>query len=164
MKTSKLKLLFLDIDGVLNQEGSDAPEDTLLLEGGLVNKHCVSALNELIDATGAKIVISSTWRRQGLPYNTLLEGSGVIGEVIGETPMLGNYFFRGNEIWAYIDQNLELLGVSSVNNFNQYLILDDSEDILYWQRNNFYRTESRVGLTRDGAYRAARQLNGFINI
>jgi hypothetical protein len=164
MKTSKLKLLFLDIDGVLNQEGSDAPEDTLRLKGGLVNKHCVSALNELIDATGAKIVIFSTWRRQGVPCNTLLEGSGVIGEVIGETPRLGQYCFRGNEIWAYIDQNLDLLGVSSAHDFNQYLILDDSDDILYWQRNNFYRTESNTGLTSNGAYRAARQLNGFINI
>jgi len=164
MIDSTLKLLFLDIDGVLNKQGHDAPQDKFTIAGGILNHTCVDALNELIEATGAKIVISSAWRQKGLAYQDILLGSGVVGDVIGETPSLGGYCFRGNEIWAYVSENLDMLGVKSAHDFRQYLIVDDSDDMLYWQRNNIYRTESTVGLTANGAYRAARQLNGFVNI
>lgn len=61
-----MKILFLDIDGVLNsyqfyenksnQELVDNPFDTA----------CVRHLKTIIDATDAKIVLTSTWRGGGL--------------------------------------------------------------------------------------------------
>ena len=54
-----MKVIFLDIDGVLNS--LDCKEK---IEGYLfVEDKKIALLKELIDATGAKIVLSSTWRR-----------------------------------------------------------------------------------------------------
>ena len=65
-----MKVIFLDIDGVLNTPASIklAP---IFVEGAptwygrhlhAFDKNCISALNKITDATKAKIVISSTWR------------------------------------------------------------------------------------------------------
>ena len=46
-----MKIIFLDIDGVLNFYGSD-----------FLDKSCLNNLKYIIDNTGAKIVVISTWR------------------------------------------------------------------------------------------------------
>ena len=46
------KLLFLDIDGVLNHVKGDAPIDT----------DCLRNLKKVVDATGAEIILISSWR------------------------------------------------------------------------------------------------------
>ena len=54
-----MKVIFLDIDGVLNlcYEGRDE-------YGSLFHPHLVDNLKRLIDMTGAKIVISTLRRRE----------------------------------------------------------------------------------------------------
>ena len=64
MKKPKLdfnKIIFLDIDGVLNviSQGKDE-------YGSKFHKHFEDNLKTLIEKTGAKIVITSTWRSSGL--------------------------------------------------------------------------------------------------
>ena len=56
-----MKVIFLDIDGVLNviSQGHDE-------YGSLFHKHFEDNLRYIIEQTGAKIVISSTWRMSGL--------------------------------------------------------------------------------------------------
>ena len=61
-----MKLLFLDVDGVLNYDMCDARVGVYY--GVMPEK--VKLLKQIIDATGAKIVLSSTWRRDiivGMP-------------------------------------------------------------------------------------------------
>tara|TARA_R110001583_G_scaffold52147_15_gene162260 strand:+ start:1871 stop:2365 length:495 start_codon:yes stop_codon:yes gene_type:complete len=159
-----ISVIFLDIDGVLNKQCALPTSNTIKVKGGRLDSGCLDAFQSLLDTTGAKVVISSTWRSKNIPYGELLDGSGLQVDIIGETPLLGRHCFRGNEIWAWVDENVDVLGVSSPHNFHQYLILDDSSDILYWQKNNFYRTEGDAGLTGVGAYRAARQLKSFVNL
>jgi hydroxymethylpyrimidine pyrophosphatase-like HAD family hydrolase len=55
-----LKLIFLDIDGVLVTTNSLIPSDKYF--GHTFDKNCVQNLIEILDATGAKVVISSSWR------------------------------------------------------------------------------------------------------
>jgi len=64
---SDLRIIFLDIDGVLNNPGTYAP--TAPWRGELdriirvpIAPECMQRLNTLTDATGAKVVISSSWR------------------------------------------------------------------------------------------------------
>jgi len=56
-----MKVIFLDIDGVLNviPQGHDK-------YGGIFHPEFVENLRTIIEATDAKIVISSTWRMSGL--------------------------------------------------------------------------------------------------
>ena len=55
-----MKLIFLDIDGVLNYEGYErfTRSGTRFVDPVLIKR-----LKKIIDRTGAKVVLSSTWRR-----------------------------------------------------------------------------------------------------
>lgn len=95
------RLIFLDIDGVLNtcQHGSFRCS----LNGQEYHAFCpktVAALNRITDETGAKIVVSSTWRLKGLDVmRAILGDQGVTGEVIGLT-------CRGDFVRATVFRNV----------------------------------------------------------
>ena len=57
----EMKIIFLDIDGVLNVYCESRDE-----YGCCFHSHLVENLRILIEQTGAKIVIISTWRFSGL--------------------------------------------------------------------------------------------------
>lgn len=119
-----MKVLFLDIDGVLNWVGA---EDRI---GGYIGlcPERIARFNRIFDAhPDTKIVISSTWRRSGIPgvYDDvpglikLLQSRGIKGKFIGITPFRFGYQPRGNEIREWIDDNEKKLGIT------QFVILDD---------------------------------------
>ncbi len=83
-------------------------------------KEAVAHLNMITEATGAKLVISSSWRigsrrKNQLPLHFKLEG--VRGEVIGMTPSLDGS--RGSEIQAWLDENP----------VEKFVIIDDDSDM-----------------------------------
>lgn len=153
-----IKLIFLDIDGVLNYP--NMPDSVKKLYGQ-VSKRCVDLLNELTDETCAKLVISSTWRKdsdQFPPINERLKELGVTGEIIGSTPVLTQRaVFRGNEIYHWMLDNKEICGTYP-NLFRDYVILDDDSDMLLWQFNNFVQTDAWTGMTPTTLHRARRIL------
>ena len=53
-----MKVIFLDIDGVLNYSGCKEKIGGIFF----VNDERIKILKEIIDKTNAKIVLSSTWR------------------------------------------------------------------------------------------------------
>jgi hypothetical protein len=59
----KLKVIFLDVDGVLNH--SDYKID-------IIDLNKILLLKKLIDLTDAKIVLSSTWRRKYDQYGNII--------------------------------------------------------------------------------------------
>ena len=61
-----MKIIFLDVDGVLNYD--DCPYHVGAYYG--VDPAKVKLLKQIVDATGAKIILSSTWRHEitvGMP-------------------------------------------------------------------------------------------------
>jgi hypothetical protein len=96
-----MKVIFLDIDGVLNSElwykrryesdVDDIHENYPYYE---FDPNAITHLNHIIKSTDAKIVVSSTWRigRSVVDLHKLLSDVGVVGEVIDKTP---NFFARG---------------------------------------------------------------------
>lgn len=127
-----MKVIFLDIDGVLNliPQGHDK-------FGALFHPHLVSNLKRIIDETGAKIVISSTWRMgNGLPGMTeMWKLRDLPGEVVGITPNFmvkyGTTLCRGKEIDAYLESHPEV---------ENYVIIDDDSDMEPHQGENFVMT------------------------
>jgi hypothetical protein len=160
-----MKVIFLDIDGVLNHERFyKERHERRNEEAGWEHPYSeiditsVNNLNNLCDETGAKVVISSTWRHSGLEYcKDALEKVGFTGEIIDITPTHESRF-RGLEILDWIKSNEELIG-DRYYNFTEYVILDDDSDMLYWQRNNFLLIDRFVGLTMGDVFRAKRILN-----
>lgn len=156
-----MKVIFLDIDGVLNCEDAYMEGECTYVkwnwEDGREDFHQSFSskskylLNQLIEKTGAKIVISSTWRHSGIEFmRKVWEIEEMKGEIIGITPDFRNKKVsipRGVEINHFLendlrfrhinwdeDVQLEYIKESGIEN---YIIIDDDSDMLYGQRNHF---------------------------
>ena len=156
-----MKIIFLDIDGVLNCQSMHTDKDDTIIGTikGKISKRCLDSLNNLVEETCAKIVLSSTWRSDD-DCEQYLYDIGLKAEIIGKTPHLGKYSLRGNEIRAWIMDNYHIIGKYD-NEFNSYIILDDDSDMLLWQNDNFFHCDNYSGLTHNIAYKAKRFLNRF---
>jgi histidinol phosphatase-like enzyme len=154
------KYLFLDIDGVLN---SESWYKWRYAHKGLkwINKvypicefdpKAIKLLNNIIYRTGAKIVISSSWRigRTVKELSLLLQRAGLKYSVYSKT----KYHFkgpRGREIAWWLDEN----NAKTAN----YVILDDDTDILPDQAAHFVHTNWISGLT----YKEQKQVISILN-
>jgi hypothetical protein len=88
-----IKIIFLDIDGVLNL---CYPKHDKF--GRIFHPHFVDNLKMIIDETDAKIVISSTWRADGIErLRELWKYRNYPGEIIDITPFSKSRI-RGKEI------------------------------------------------------------------
>jgi hypothetical protein len=154
------RVIFLDIDGVLNNATKGTRRTIKGMKGYHLNDpRCVALLNNLTDVTQAKIVISSTWRLGETLENMqkICKCMGITAEVIGMTPSLRfPGAVRGNEILAWIKSNEHIYG--NYHNFQNYVIIDDDSDMLLWQKDNFVLTDGEYGLTRRGIAKAYRIL------
>lgn len=122
-----MKIIFLDIDGVINSNFTDEYTKSGSL---FVDDDKILLLKQLIDETGAKVVLSSTWR---VGWNHLQLGvesqlmhdfvelrdklweHGI--ELYDRTIILDAFMRRrGEEIQAYLDNH---------NDIDGYVILDD---------------------------------------
>jgi len=85
-----------------------------------LDSDAVKLLNETIEKTGAKIVVSSSWRLHNSvkEITEYLVSKGFIGEIIDRTPRFSGKS-RGTEIQAWLEDN-------EVDNF---VILDDDSDM-----------------------------------
>lgn len=90
-----MKILFLDIDGVLNcRSYIGRPGRNSLSEldwfQDQIDPACMDRLNQILDQSKAKVVISSSWRIiLSLPeLQEILTSKGFRGEIIGKTPEL----------------------------------------------------------------------------
>jgi len=131
------KIIFLDIDGVLNviPQGFDK-------YGGKFHKHFVDNLKFIIDSTNAKIVISSTWKMNGLKFlQNMWKDRNLPGDIIDITPNEVDVVKRGTcEFYDMVDRGYEIQQWIDDNNVKCYCIIDDDNDMLSSQMDNFVRT------------------------
>jgi len=88
-----MKILFLDIDGVLNHSATRHSSPTTAEPLPIpIAPECMVRLNRLVVETGAKIVISSSWRlfARWQDLGPALVRHGLVADVVGETPYLVN--------------------------------------------------------------------------
>jgi len=141
------RVVFLDIDGVLINEK--------YANTNMADPACVEQLNRITDRTGAKIVVSSSWKHYGLPKITLiLKQWGVTGDVIDITPD-----------WKGYERRWEIMGWLSDSTFyqdmnNTFVVIDDEREAfpsgMFGVRTNF-----RHGLHTINADRAIAILEGL---
>ena len=121
-----MKIIFLDIDGVLvhsktvgNAKLKPLPKTDLERDSRVFDPNCINILNKITEATGASLVISSSWRiASSVQYiKELFEKIGITGEVVDFTPVIHNG--RGNEIQEWLDNHPKI---------TEYLIVDDEDE------------------------------------
>lgn len=166
-----MKLIFLDFDGVLNSFRSclafkgypfPTPEETWskfdLVAIGLIKRLC--------EETGAKIVVSSTWRlHMSIPQMIMMLNGREFPDapIIGRTPDMGGSqrgygearYRRGDEISMWLtafnrgDIAPALLYEQTLigTPITDYVIVDDDSDMLATQNPYFVKTSLNAGLT-----------------
>ena len=116
-----MKIIFLDIDGVLNSIAFDRERTN---EQGNIDETRLPLLKQILDETGAFIVLSSSWRKHwdkelGLCDNLGVEINSIFAKyniaIYDKTPQLQSND-RAEEIRLWLSQN------EMVKNF---VILDD---------------------------------------
>lgn len=127
-----MKVIFLDIDGVLNPFSHLSPE-------GNFSKIACKHLNALLEGCPeAKVVISSSWRHRGLDVvKDVLKRNGIdCDRVIGMTDET-NHDDRGHHIERWLkDHSVE-----------KFVILDDDSDMTDKEYTKLVKTNSWIGLT-----------------
>lgn len=131
-----IKVLFLDIDGVLNSTKTAVafggyPHE--LNQLGAFDIAAIRLLQRLCDSAGVQIVLSSAWRTTHA-FKDVGEAFGL--PIIDRTPsLLGQ---RGTEIAAWLARHPEV---------ERYAIVDDDSDMLPEQMPYFVQTDHHEGLT-----------------
>ncbi len=157
------RIIFLDIDGVLNTERQHdrcvsegiAPVDGF---GYAFDPIAVINLKRIVEETGADIVISSSWKFWGLSTMQKLWASRDLpGKIIDVTPntvsdeMLLEIDLsymelpagKGSEIKEWLD--------TKGSEVTHYAILDDVPDMLSEQESHFVQIDPKIGITEDDA-------------
>lgn len=179
-KGEKHKIIFLDVDGVINIP----PYMTF-------DQECLSNLKVLLEKTEAKIVISSSWRTGNLELTKQEFPKWMRKYIVGETirgyheTIKGSSLpiERGNEIKHWVDRNLvypwhahgELTDEYRDKSSNKetsylmtwnipnidftYVIIDDDDDMLYQQKDYFVHTNYKNGFTKKDLNKALKILN-----
>ena len=140
-----MKVLFLDIDGPLaygdEEDAATKIAPGLIIPYPYVEQDCKS-LSEIIDKTGAKIILSSDWR---LYYtieemNTILAYFGVPPVIIGET----SRFKAKLSSSSTMDRAYQIMGWVDRHEPEKWVAVDDFDLQPYFKdygyKDNFVRT------------------------
>lgn len=140
-----MKVIFLDVDGVLNHGNSKIK----------VEDDKIELLKQIINETKAKIVLSSDWRfwlgTDDEDVALLQEKLKSIGtEIMSSTPD-SKHGYRGAEIYQWIN---EWQGET----IEKFVILDDRDDMKPYM-NRLVQTSFNLGLQEKHVKRAIKLLN-----
>lgn len=174
-----MRVLFLDVDGVLNSDAYLQPRASRahVEMAQLLDPAACALLNDVLAATGARIVLSSDWRfKIGslTEMERMLRGRGALcAELVGQTPNIvrrcrdEGVAFRlqwvseqlraGRElsdikVWPWAgrgDEIMEWLGTRA--DVAQYAVVDDNDTGMREAAARLVRTDPAVGLTQRDA-------------
>lgn len=126
-----MKILFLDIDGVVNCAKSAGK---YMWRGCIgIDPYKALLVDRIIEATGCKVVLSSTWRLREEDREQVRQQVCKFIDITPHMPLPGGAEAceRGKEIKDWLDRHPEV---------EKYAILDDDNDMLPEQQVNFFKT------------------------
>ena len=123
-----MKVLFLDIDGVLNSRSTSNFHELYPIDS-----YKAFLIGRIQLQTGCEVVLSSSWRNHPEGVENV---SKRVVRLLDKTPWLDGC--RGDEIDAWLNDHPEV---------DKYAILDDDMDMLVYQAPSFFKTTFEEGLT-----------------
>jgi hypothetical protein len=135
-----MKVLFLDIDGVVNRVGTRQRYRGFMG----IDPFLASMVGKIILDTGAAVVLTSTWRHfQGGRE----EVDRHVYKTFDVTP-IADTGFRGEEVKMWLDDHPEV---------TRYAIVDDDSD--FYADQPLFKTNWQTGITDE----VAQQVTKFLN-
>lgn len=164
-----MRVLFLDIDGVLNSASyrKSAPStgdidvdfrDLARRLPTLLDAWCVRRVQSICDDTGAVIVLSTSWRVLGLDVvRPILRDAGLTADVVDKIGREGGGRSRGMAIRAWVGYHRD------VADGGAWVALDDRRDV-YEDLGALHcvMTDDAHGITDDDARAAVLLLGGEV--
>ena len=164
------KVIFLDIDGVLNSNFWNDNHQNEISEGTLIDGEKVRLLGQLVRSTGAGIVLHSGWkywfdekgcplRREAEKLQSMLAKEGM--KIAGITPDHSTEEIRRTKRFSLIKAGEILAWLTEHAEVKQWVVLDDldlhNEQVALHQ----VRTDVNEGLTQEDV-RRAEELLGLV--
>lgn len=163
------KVIFLDIDGVLNCNFWNDNRQREISDGTLIDEEKVKMLALLTARTKAKIILHSGWRfwfdhelKPICPEAKMLiemfQKEGLI--INGLTPDLTTEEIRKTQKFSLVKADEILLWLKSHKNVTEWVVLDDL-DLHHMQiEQHQVKPDSKIGLTFDDIEKAEKILSG----
>ncbi|GAV11738.1 HAD domain-containing protein [Paenibacillus sp. NAIST15-1] len=157
-----MKIIFLDIDGVINTDRAIMIQRNHNSEEFVFDQKAMKHLKEIVTETNAYFVISSTWRvhygTSNLLWNSLIRNLNQYGleeRIIGITPILDQDLRTSNrwkeiQNWLTENQNKEI---------ESFVILDDEWDMGIYTMNEFVKCQGYIGINEEVKEKAIKILN-----
>ena len=136
-----MKIIFLDIDGVLNSVIYDRQKSD---GDGNIDRTRLALLKSLVDETGAKIVLTTSWRNHwsnnpdeldeiGIEIVEDFKSAGL--EIFDKTPHIG-YLGRAQEVRSWLSER---------DDVESFVIIDDNPFGWGDLEDAFVQTNYRIG-------------------
>ena len=155
-----MKVIFLDIDGVLNNQkhtvelcdnllGREQYYEIMREIGEIpFDYRSCKLIQQLAMETGAKIVLYSTWRLNPASIDILSKYAKI--EIYDKTPCISVSYSRGLEIQQWLENH------PMVTN---YVIIDDDMDMLESQMSHFVHIDNMIGFIKENLVQCKEILN-----
>ena len=164
-----MKVIFLDVDGVLNSDEYFDKIKNLNIDGiqSEIDVEKIKMLNMAINETGAKIVLTSSWRytRNAQELKKLLSEYGIptdstpfiqnkrgleIKQYLLENPDVENFIIVDDELFDSYDDELikKLVKISNGHNFGEGLLPKDIDEIIKRLGRNKSKNKENEALER----------------
>jgi hypothetical protein len=128
-----MKVIFLDIDGVLNCDATPNPRKFPYV----VDNRLLARFRKVIERTGAAVVLSSTWRVDPVGLLAAKFYDIPFDDVCPDVPQAP----RCEEMQAWLRQHTQV---------SRYAVLDDEDDCL--DELPLFQPSSKTGLTEEMAF------------
>lgn len=139
-----MKVIFLDIDGVLNSKNTPNPRQFPYV----VDPKLLKRLKRLLERTGAKVVLSSTWRYDPAGIFSAKHWGVPFVDVIPDIPKKA----RRDEILMWLKHHPKV---------KRFVVIDDEDDEL--DQLPLFQPSASTGLTDEIAKGVAKYLAGKTN-
>ena len=157
------KIVFLDIDGVLNSYFWNENHQREISDGTLIDESKIILLCKLIADTNAEIILHSGWkywfdsdlkplRKEAENLRTLLEKEGLT--IAGVTPDHATDEIRESKKFSLVKAGEILAWLGQHNDVDSWVVLDDLD--LHNEKIEMHqvKTDQRVGLTIEDVEKA----------
>ena len=137
----RIDIIFLDIDGVLNCDDTPNPRKFPYI----VDRRLLSILEDLLARTGAKVVLSSTWRTDPVGLFAARFYGVPFTDVCPDLPGVS----RCEEMLNWLSAHQDV---------HRYVVIDDESDCL--DDLPLFQPSRKTGLTKEIADGVAKYLSG----
>ncbi len=162
-----MKVIFLDIDGVLNSNFWNDTHKREISDGTLIDEDKVMMLGQLIRNTNATVILHSGWRfwfdrdvkplrREAERLIEMFEKEDI--KIDGVTPDHTTEEIRKSKKFSLVKASEILAWISQHDNIENWIVIDDLDLHNEEVRKHQIFTDAKIGLTVENICEAERSL------